>query len=131
MSGAETGGVRGARAGSCRIYLLRLVHRAHLLLALSEQTDEQGLREVVCERRSVRVHGYDPADGEEVGPCLRISKQFRKENFRKFRYEILHNSGPMGPPGWSERQFTTGAGVYMLWCWIDMHGGGQKPRSRG
>ena len=30
------------------------------------------------ERGGVRLRGDDTDDGEEVGPCLRISKQFRK-----------------------------------------------------
>jgi hypothetical protein len=47
-----------------------------LLVALSEQEDEQGLREAVRQRGSVRLRGNDTSHGEEIGPCLRISKQF-------------------------------------------------------
>jgi transposase len=36
-SEGESGGVRAARAGSCRIYLLRSVHRADLFLAGAKQ----------------------------------------------------------------------------------------------
>src|SRR3982750_3338422 len=50
--------------------------RAHVLLALSEQEAEQGLREVVRKRGSVRLRRDDTADGEAVGPCLRLSRQF-------------------------------------------------------
>ena len=57
---------------------------AHLLVALSEQEDEQGLREALRERGGVRLRGHDPFDGEAPGPCLRISKQFRKGSSRKF-----------------------------------------------
>src|SRR5215212_8461501 len=49
---------------------------AHLLLALSEQEAEQGLREAVCERGGVHLRRDDPFDGEEAGSWLRISKQF-------------------------------------------------------
>jgi hypothetical protein len=49
---------------------------AHLLLALSEQEDEQGLREVVRQRGSVRLRRNDTAYGKASSPWLRISKQF-------------------------------------------------------
>src|SRR4051795_8390629 len=57
--------------------------RAHVLLALSEQEDEQGLREVVRKRGSVRLRRDDTADGEAVGPCLRLSRQFLEKLFGK------------------------------------------------
>jgi transposase len=50
--------------------------RANLLVALSEQEDEQRLRAAVRQRGSVRLRGHDTSDGEQVGSCLRISKQF-------------------------------------------------------
>src|SRR5215204_6177218 len=50
-----------------------------LLLALSEQEDEQGLREAVRQRGGVRVRRDDKAYGEAPGPCLRISKQFLRD----------------------------------------------------
>ncbi len=37
----------------------------------SEQEDEQGLREALCERRSVRVRCDDSPHGEVARPCLR------------------------------------------------------------
>jgi transposase len=43
---------------------------------LSEQEDEQGLREALRQCRSVRLRSHDSADGEAPGPCLRISRQF-------------------------------------------------------
>ncbi len=42
---------------------------------ISEQTDEQGLREAVHQRRSVHLRDHDSADGEAVGSWLRISRQ--------------------------------------------------------
>jgi hypothetical protein len=47
-----------------------------VLVALSEQEDEQRLREAVLKRGSVRLRGHDSADGKEVGTSLRIFKQF-------------------------------------------------------
>src|SRR5215211_549913 len=47
-----------------------------VFVALSEQADEQGLREVVRERGGLRLRGDDPVNGEAVSPFLRISKQF-------------------------------------------------------
>ena len=49
---------------------------ADLLLAWPEQEDEQGLRALVRERRSVRLRGHDLTDGEASGSCLRLSRQF-------------------------------------------------------
>ncbi|CAA9383328.1 MAG: Transposase, partial [uncultured Rubrobacteraceae bacterium] len=43
---------------------------ADLLVVGAEQEDEQGLREAVRQRGSVRLRGHDPADGEEVGTGL-------------------------------------------------------------
>src|SRR5215213_6462105 len=53
-----------------------------------EQEDEQGLREAVRQRGSVRLRGNDTFDGEEVSPCLRISKQFQRNCLAKL---------PIGP----------------------------------
>jgi transposase len=55
-----------------------------LLVAGPEPSDEQGLREAVRQRGGVRLRGHDSSHGEEeVGTCLRISKQFQKGNSRK------------------------------------------------
>ena len=54
----------------------------------TEQEDEQGLRAAVRQRGSVRLRSDDPADGEEVGPWLRISKQFRKVNSPKLDFRF-------------------------------------------
>jgi hypothetical protein len=35
------------------------------------------------QRGGICLRGHDPFDGEEVGPCLRISKQFQKVCSRK------------------------------------------------
>ena len=43
-SSAESGGGRAARAGSCRIYLLRSVHRADAGVAVPLQTSLRTLR---------------------------------------------------------------------------------------
>jgi hypothetical protein len=50
--------------------------RAHLFLAGPEQKDEQGLREVVRNKRSVRLCSDDASDGEAIGSCISFSKQF-------------------------------------------------------
>src|SRR5215213_1201445 len=42
-----------------------------LLLALSEQEDEQGLREAMCERGGIHLRCDDPFDGEAPCPWLR------------------------------------------------------------
>jgi transposase len=70
---------------------------AHLLLALSEQAHEQGLREVVRNERSFRLRGDDTSDGKAIGPCIGFFKQFLKGDSRKFVCEILHSPGPNGP----------------------------------
>jgi hypothetical protein len=46
----------------------------------------------VLERGGVRLRGNDPSDGEAVGPCLRISKQFRKGNSPKFESRIVYKT---------------------------------------
>jgi putative transposase len=48
---------------------------AHLRVDLPQPEDGQRLREVVRHRGGLRLRGDDPADGEEVGPCLRVSRQ--------------------------------------------------------
>ena len=53
---------------------------AHLLLAGPEQEDEQGLREVMRNKRSFRLCGDDTSDGEAIGPCIGFSKQFLSGN---------------------------------------------------
>src|SRR5215212_11075237 len=49
---------------------------ADLLLVGPEQEDEQRLREAPRERRSLHLRGDEPPDGEEVGPCLGLFRQF-------------------------------------------------------
>src|SRR4051812_35578293 len=58
--------------------------REDLLMAGPEQEDEQGLRATVRQCRGVHLRGDDTADGEAIGTCLRLSKQFRKGNSPKF-----------------------------------------------
>src|SRR5215207_7625011 len=56
-----------------------------VFLDLSEQEDEQGLREAMRKCRSVHLRGHDPFDGEASSPWLRISKQFLQRLFEKAR----------------------------------------------
>src|SRR5918994_290974 len=56
----------------------------YVFVAFAEPSHEQGLREALRQRGGVRLRGYDPCDGEAPGPCLRISKQFRKVNSANF-----------------------------------------------
>ena len=48
---------------------------AHLRLDLSQSQDEQGLREVMRNRRGVGLRGDESADGEAVSPCVGLSRQ--------------------------------------------------------
>jgi putative transposase len=48
---------------------------AHLRVDLPQQEDGQRLREAVRHRRGLCLCGDDAAHGEEVGPCVRVSRQ--------------------------------------------------------
>jgi hypothetical protein len=72
----ESGRARAAHSGSSRICHLRAVHRAHVFLALAEQEAEQRLRAVAGELGSVYLRSYEPPDGEEIGPLMRVFGQF-------------------------------------------------------
>src|SRR5918998_468887 len=63
---------------------------AHLRVDLPQPEDGQGLREVVRNRRGLRLRGDDPAYGEEVGPCVRVSRQSLEEEFSEVRIPNLH-----------------------------------------
>src|SRR5215207_405080 len=72
-----------------------------LFLDLSEQEDEQGLREAMRKCRSVHLRGHDPFDGEASSAWLRISKQFRKvdsakSNFRFAEFSEVQVQGVRG-----------------------------------
>src|SRR5215211_8040168 len=84
-SSAETGGERAARVGSCRIYLLRSVHRAYLRVDLPQPEDGQRLREAMRHRGGFRLRGDDAAYGETVGPCVRVSRQSLEGAFSEVR----------------------------------------------
>src|SRR5215212_7954922 len=56
---------------------------AHLLVVGSEPPYEQGLREVVCYQRGVRLRGDGPDHGEALSSCLGFIKQFQKGSSRK------------------------------------------------
>ena len=57
---------------------------AHLRLALSEQEDEQRLREAAGERRSFHLRGDESLDGEEIGSLMRVFRQFLARSSTKF-----------------------------------------------
>jgi hypothetical protein len=59
--------------------------RAHLLVALAEQEDEQGLRTIVCHRRSVHLRGDESLDGAALGSLMKLFGQFHKGRSRKLR----------------------------------------------
>jgi hypothetical protein len=40
------------------------------------------------QRGGVRLRGHDPGDGEEAGPCLRLSKQFRNRDSANFAMRL-------------------------------------------
>jgi hypothetical protein len=63
---------------------------ANLLMALSEQEDEQRLRASSGELRSPHLRGDEPPDGEEVGSLMRVFRQFPKS--------VLGSSPRAGPP---------------------------------
>jgi hypothetical protein len=65
---------------------------AHLLLALSEQADEQGLREVVRNERSFRLRGDDASDGKTIGPCIGFSNSFSRHSSERFAWPMLVTS---------------------------------------
>src|SRR5215211_423780 len=81
-SSAETGGERAARVGSCRIYLLRSVHRAYLRVDLPQPEDGQRLREAMRHRGGFRLRGDDADYGEKVGPCVRVSRQSLRDRMK-------------------------------------------------
>ena len=43
---------------------------------LAQPPDEQGLREAVRNRRSLRIRGDDASDGEAVGVLFEVFRQF-------------------------------------------------------
>jgi hypothetical protein len=51
----------------------------------SEPKDEQGLREVVCYQRGVRLRGDGPDHGEALSSCLGFIKQFLEGSFSEIR----------------------------------------------
>src|SRR5829696_1074300 len=54
-----------------------MASRAHLRLVGPEQEDEQRLREAAGERRSLHLRSDESPDGEEIGPLMRVLRQFR------------------------------------------------------
>ena len=47
-----------------------------LLVVGTKQEDEQGLREAAGERGSLHLRCHEPPDGEEIGPFMRLFRQF-------------------------------------------------------
>jgi putative transposase len=60
---------------------------ADLRVDKPQPEDEQGLRKVVRHRGSLRLCGDDEAYGEEVGPCVGVSRQSLKRGFSEVRGE--------------------------------------------
>src|SRR5215208_5341474 len=52
-----------------------------------EQEDEQGLREVMCERRSVRVRCHDSPHDEAARPCLRTFHTASEGEFSEVSFD--------------------------------------------
>src|SRR5215203_7286537 len=57
----------------------------HLLVVGAEPQDEQRLRKVVRNERSVQPRGDDTADGEASGAQMRLFRRFQKRCSRKPR----------------------------------------------
>src|SRR3954468_458022 len=68
----ESGRARAAHGGSCRICLLRAVHREDLLLDRPKPTYEQGLRAARRDGGGVHLRGNESSDGEAVGSLVRL-----------------------------------------------------------
>jgi hypothetical protein len=79
------------RSGAFECCLEKVGCGADILLVRTEQTDEQGLREAVRQRRSVCLRCDDTADGETVGPCLRISRQSLEAAFSEVRIAAVRH----------------------------------------
>src|SRR5215203_1607375 len=61
-----------------------------------EQEDEQGLREVMCERGSVGVRCHDSPHDEAARPCLRTFHTASEGEFSEVRGYKVHPNSP-GP----------------------------------
>ena len=60
-----------------------------------QQEDEQGLREVVCERRGVGICCHDSPHDEAARPCLRTFHTASEYEFSEVRLKrILRSSKP-------------------------------------
>src|SRR5215208_3752651 len=67
-----------------------------------EQEDEQGLREVMCERGSVGVRCHDSPHDEAARPCLRTFHTASKEEFSEVHgsKQPLRRSGKHSTTAW-------------------------------
>src|SRR5829696_3950755 len=68
---------------------------AHVCVDKPQSEDGQRLRKAVCHRRGIRLRGDDAAYGEEVGPCVGISRQSLEGEFSEVElrlYGVLRTS---------------------------------------
>src|SRR5215208_2039097 len=62
-----------------------------------QQEDEQRLREIARDQRSVHLRSDEPSDGEAFGSLMRLFGRSLRETVWKFG--MSPGSGPLGPPG--------------------------------
>ena len=51
----------------------------NILMVGAEQEDEQRLRASAGELGSLHLRGDEPLDGKEIGPLMRVFRQFQRE----------------------------------------------------
>ncbi len=76
--------------------------RKNLRVAVPQPPHEQGLREIVLNRRGVRLRSHDALDGKTVSPCLGIFKQSLEEEFSEVSQEFIGNSSLLASVGASD-----------------------------
>src|SRR5215213_3975260 len=89
-------GQRGPSAGLGEVYAPQRLSGgassvgggADAVMDRPEQEDEQGLREVMCERRSVRVRCHDSPHDEAARPCLRTFHTASEGEVSEVRTEL-------------------------------------------
>ena len=65
-----------ARGGTQAVLAEALGGREDLFLVGTEQEDEQRLRAATRKLGSLNLRGDEPPDGEEIGPVMRVFRQF-------------------------------------------------------
>ena len=68
-----------ARGGTQAVLAEALGGREDLFLVGTEQEDEQRLRAATRKLGSLNLRGDEPPDGEEIGPVMRVFRQFHGE----------------------------------------------------